>query len=499
MRMREEGARARLVVVAGALWLSMLGTSTAIAATPAQPGVPVNIPVGASAALKEIQARISRYVAAHTTHPSFGSYIDHTTGRIILETDAPASLVSALTDLSTATSSMPKATSSMQTAMLKAAGQIQVRHTTVTPLYNRRDDSTPFAGGAGITDESHPYWCSSGYTVTDSTGTHYMTTAGHCFDDGVTVRTESGNRMTYGIVSNRHLEGVDIELIGGKGYDAQMYVGGVTSKMRYVVVGAGDSTVGYNDYCFSGRTSGESCGLTVRSVDAQACLPNGPCLYPAIAYTGAKLGEGGDSGGPFYAKAPLPTNTGEYYVRIRGNLSRRTGSTGYAVPWSSVASTLNVSIDTYLCESPIGDTCANLTALDEYLLFVDQASGRCLDADTNTIGDNGTTVQLWDCWGGDNQQWYRDGRQIRNRASGRCLDADTNTIGDNGTTVQLWDCWGGDNQQWTKWVGEDQIQNWLSDRCLDADTGTIGDNGTKVQLWDCWGGDNQQWSILNAD
>ena len=39
--------------------------------------------------------------------------------------------------------------------------------------------------------------------------------------------------------------------------------------------------------------------------------------------------------------------------------------------------------------------------------------------------------------------------QIRNRASGRCLDADTDTINSNSTRVQLYDCWGGQNQQWS--------------------------------------------------
>src|SRR5579884_2261488 len=83
----------------------------------------------------------------------------------------------------------------------------------------------------------------------------------------------------------------------------------------------------------------------------------------------------------------------------------------------------------------------------------DAQSGRCLDADTATIGSNGTKVQLWDCWGGQNQRWHLNlvpGRNtnITNSQSLRCLDADTATIGANGTKVQLWDCWGGQNQNW---------------------------------------------------
>jgi Ricin-type beta-trefoil lectin domain-like len=82
--------------------------------------------------------------------------------------------------------------------------------------------------------------------------------------------------------------------------------------------------------------------------------------------------------------------------------------------------------------------------------------------------------------------------QIRVLQSGRCLDADTGSIGGNGTKVQLWDCWGGKNQSWA--VNSDgTIVNLQSGRCLDADTGTIGNNGTNVQLWDCGGAQNQVW------
>ena len=92
------------------------------------------------------------------------------------------------------------------------------------------------------------------------------------------------------------------------------------------------------------------------------------------------------------------------------------------------------------------------------------ASGRALDADTDTIGGNGTTVQLWDDLGATqaNQLWwlvatgYHDadnGNELYkwvNYQSGRVLDADLDTIGDNGTPVQLWDDLGVDgyNQDW---------------------------------------------------
>jgi len=134
---------------------------------------------------------------------------------------------------------------------------------------------------------------------------------------------------------------------------------------------------------------------------------------------------------------------------------------------------------------------ANLTYYSGNI--VNSQSNRCLDADTGSIGNNGTKVQLWSCWGGQNQSWtVNSNGTITNDQGGRCLDADTNTIGSNGTIVQLWDCTGGQNQSWTV-NSNNTITNNQSGRCLDADLGTIAGNGTKVQLWDCTGGQNQAW------
>jgi Ricin-type beta-trefoil lectin domain-like len=101
--------------------------------------------------------------------------------------------------------------------------------------------------------------------------------------------------------------------------------------------------------------------------------------------------------------------------------------------------------------------------------------------------------------GGGNQRWLVNGGYVRdgtivNVQSGKCLDADLSTINANGTKVQLWDCWGGKNQQWRA-NNDGTIVNVQSGRCLDADLGTINTNGAKVQLWDCWRGENQKWSI----
>ncbi|GAA3867525.1 hypothetical protein GCM10022243_36610 [Saccharothrix violaceirubra] len=125
-------------------------------------------------------------------------------------------------------------------------------------------------------------------------------------------------------------------------------------------------------------------------------------------------------------------------------------------------------------------------------------NGRCLDADANTLPNNGTKVQLWDCNGTSQQSWEL--RSVGNgyytihiRWSGKCLDADANN-GGNGTKVQIWDCNGSAQQRWYKYgeSGTSRFVNDFSWRCLDADA-NAGGNGTKVQLWDCNGAPQQGW------
>jgi hypothetical protein len=250
-------------------------------------------PRGAAEALATIQARIARYVAANGTRYTFGSYLDQTTGRIVVDTDAPANLVSALTTMAS-----PSADQAL------AVSRVQVRRNGVADTFNRRDDSPPFWGGGGI--RSGSALCSSGYTVRNAAGTRFMITAGHCFANGATVRTESGARV-YGTVSGRRLPTVtggtsDLEQVGGQSYAGRVFTGGVTSSTSIPVVAAGTAYVGYTNYCHSGRTTGEQCGHTANSITAQVCTATG-CKSPVIAYTGGTVQQGGDSGGAFYADA----------------------------------------------------------------------------------------------------------------------------------------------------------------------------------------------------
>jgi hypothetical protein len=284
----------------------------------------------AAATLAAIQKRIAGYVAKHGTAYTFGSYFDASSGRIVVQTDAPDAVVSSLT-----------ATTGLSAAQAQFAALTQVRRAKIDDAFSRRDDIPNYYGGGGITQTAGVPWCSSGFAVQNSAGTRFMVTAGHCFANGVTVLTESG-RNTYGTVSNRRLPTVtghaqDMELIGGQGYWGRVFTGGVDSSTSAPVVAAGTAFVGYNDYCTSGRTTGENCGHTATSISGQVCTQTG-CKSPVIVYNGGTLPQGGDSGGAFYAK----DTSGNIW--IRGHHIAGGGGTSYATPWLETQAAYGVSI-----------------------------------------------------------------------------------------------------------------------------------------------------------
>jgi hypothetical protein len=127
-------------------------------------------------------------------------------------------------------------------------------------------------------------------------------------------------------------------------------------------------------------------------------------------------------------------------------------------------------------------------------VFISSQDGRCLDADNSSPSHNGTKVQVWQCWGGSNQEWtwYTDGTIRTTWDKSSCLDEDIAGGTRNGKRVQLWDCWGGLNQQWD--VRPDgTITSRQDGRCLDLDIAGGTRNGKQVIVWDCHGGLNQKW------
>lgn len=282
----------------------------------------------ASSALAIIQARIATLVDEPDNTYTFGSYVDPA-GEIVVDTDAPTSVVAALT-------AMPASASASER---RAASQAQVRRATVNDAFGRRDDVPPFYGGGGLSASGS--LCSSGYAVRTSSGSTFMVTAGHCFANGTTVRTESGARV-YGVVSNRLLASLgggarDMELMSGQSYAGRVFTGGVTSSTSIPVISAGSAFVN-SSYCHSGRTTGEQCGHILQSTTAQACTSTG-CKSPVYSYTGGVISQGGDSGGTFYFK----NSQGAY---IRGHVIAGGGGTGYAETYNKVAAAYGTTVVT---------------------------------------------------------------------------------------------------------------------------------------------------------
>lgn len=119
-------------------------------------------------------------------------------------------------------------------------------------------------------------------------------------------------------------------------------------------------------------------------------------------------------------------------------------------------------------------------------------SGRCLDVKFYDL-NNGSRPQIWDCYGPNNQTWYRsrDGL-ILTGTNGRCLDV-ANQGTSNGSSVQIWDCLGNNNQVWDVY-GDGTIRSRASGKCLDV-VGYGSANGSQLQIWDCIGGANQKWTV----
>jgi len=123
-------------------------------------------------------------------------------------------------------------------------------------------------------------------------------------------------------------------------------------------------------------------------------------------------------------------------------------------------------------------------------LVVGTGSGRCLDVYDNTIA-NGTQAELWDCNGGQNQQWTYTSRKELVVYGDKCLDANNSGTA-NGTKVIIWTCNGQNNQKWN--VNSDgTLTNVNAGLCLDAYNAATA-NGTQLVLWTCNGQSNQKWT-----
>ncbi|MEN3358865.1 MAG: hypothetical protein V7637_2847 [Mycobacteriales bacterium] len=286
------------------------------AADAGRPAKAVGAALQASSAA--VQSRIAGWVAGHGTKYTWGSYADAVTGRVVVSTDAPDSVVASL---------------------VGGTANVEVRKAHIDDLFSRKSDVAPYWGGAGIVLTQGVPQCSAGYVVQDGAGTRSMVTAGHCFSNGQTALTENGG-LVVGTVSGNGLPSQDMELIGGQSYGSSIYTGGVDDSTAAHVLSAADPVVGFTNYCHSGRTTGNNCGHTANSVTAMVCTSSG-CKSPVTAFTGGVSPAGGDSGSPFYVDSVSAPDK-----HIRGHIIAGDGVTTYAELWSRVQARFGVSIVT---------------------------------------------------------------------------------------------------------------------------------------------------------
>ncbi len=122
------------------------------------------------------------------------------------------------------------------------------------------------------------------------------------------------------------------------------------------------------------------------------------------------------------------------------------------------------------------------------------STGKCIDVSGEDVGNNGASVQIWDCLGVRDQTWTMatDGTV---RTLGKCMDVEGYGTA-NFAKVHLWDCHGGANQLWQP-QPNGALRNPVSGRCLDLNAGNTT-NGVQLQLYDCNNQWPQQWQIPGA-
>jgi hypothetical protein len=106
--------------------------------------------------------------------------------------------------------------------------------------------------------------------------------------------------------------------------------------------------------------------------------------------------------------------------------------------------------------------------------------------DNSVAIGNGSIVQLWHCWGGDNQRWFwsvQEGTFMPGVATWACLD-DEHGGSVAGTPSDIWDCAFRATPRWNL----DQVYiKTIADKCLDTSAG-------KARYTGCLFGSQFQWT-----
>ena len=135
------------------------------------------------------------------------------------------------------------------------------------------------------------------------------------------------------------------------------------------------------------------------------------------------------------------------------------------------------------------------------LEIYNKSSYKALDLPNSSVAD-GTSIEQWDYWGGNNQQWFvipigNGYYKIQNKQSQKVLEVANASLAD-GALIQQREYLGGGNQQWQLvpllGTGYYKIVNKSSGKVLDVPAFS-NQNGTPLEQWSDNAGANQAWAL----
>jgi hypothetical protein len=195
------------------------------------------------------------------------------------------------------------------------------------------NDGQPHWGGAWV-QQTGGNACTSAFAIADNNGHRYMTTAGHCFPNGVTTNMGKAWRPGDGYPL------YDFEFITGHTVSGYLYDSSTHGRKVKNAINPGIGSV----YCTTGRNSGFQCDWTVRRLNQTMCYgTNGECYHSLAAFnrpSGAPV-QLGDSGGPLWLKYSDGT------AGVRGVISGRFWDVG-TFQWLSYATQYQQAADFYV-------------------------------------------------------------------------------------------------------------------------------------------------------
>lgn len=220
-----------------------------------------------------------------------GTYYDAKQDKVIVQTDAPASVTDSLLDAH--------------------PGEIELQPARFEAQSSTRYNATsPFYGGAALTNGRGK--CTSGVTVKSVfTGVRELTTAAHCYPVLDTIYNRHTNDTTgawMGYVNRRDTQ-LDVEFLRDAGYDSFLHSGGWERSTSSVFVHAATYARLNMKVCVSGSVSFNHCGhpivngsYSVRWTGSDAGIDGGNGFLYDRGGNGNQgpLTQGGDSGAPIF-------------------------------------------------------------------------------------------------------------------------------------------------------------------------------------------------------